>query len=420
MLDYIDLKYWPARDDVVCEFYTEPNGISFKRAAEHLAAESSIGTWTDIKTMNKCIAVKLKPRVFYINAKAKTLRIAYPIELFESGNMPSILSGIAGNIFGMSAVKNLRLQDIHFPKKLVRSFKGPRYGIKGIRKLFGISRPLAGTIVKPKLGLTPKQHAKVAFEAWAGGLDIVKDDENLTSQSFNRFEKRIKLTLKARDRAEKMTGEKKVYMANITAETMEMLKRARHIQNQGGEYIMIDMLTSGFSGLQTVRDNITQVIHAHRAMHGAITRNPRHGISMLVLAKVARMIGVDQLHIGTAHVGKMTGSSLEARSIEREIEEQSILQNKEQHILQQDWHGLKPVLAVASGGLSPLSVPILLKRMGCDLVMQFGGGCHGHPGGTRKGAVAIRQALEASLNNISLEEYAKAHKELKAALEHWG
>lgn len=420
MLDYIDLKYQPARDDVICEFYAEPDNISFRKAAQQLAAESSIGTWTDIKTMNKRIAAKLKPHVFYVNTKTKTLRIAYPIELFEPGNMPSILSGIAGNIFGIGVVKNLRLQDIHFPKKIVRSFKGPRYGIEGIRKLLGVSRPLVGTIVKPKLGLTSKQHARVAFEAWVGGLDIVKDDENLTSQSFNRFEKRIKLTLKARDKAEKITGEKKMYMANITAETTEMLNRAKYVKGQGGEYIMIDMITSGFSGLQTVRDNITQVIHAHRAMHGAITRNPRHGISMLVLAKVARMIGVDQLHIGTAHVGKMTGSSLEASGIERGIEEQFIRQDKEQHILQQEWYGLKPVLAVASGGLSPLSIPTILKRMGCDIVMQFGGGCHGHPGRTRKGAVAIRQALEASLNDMSLEEYAKAHKELKVALEHWG
>jgi ribulose-bisphosphate carboxylase large chain len=31
----------------------------------------------------------------------------------------------------------------------------------------------------------------------------------------------------------------------------------------------------------------------------------------------------------------------------------------------------------------------------------------------------MRQAVDASLKGISLEEYAKTHKELKAALEQW-
>lgn len=421
MLSYIDLRYEPSKDDVVCEFYTEPEGITFKEAAEQLAAESSIGTWTTVQTMKRRIANQLKPHVFYINEKAKTCRIAYPIELFEPGNMPSILSGIAGNIFGMGLVRCLRLQDISFPKRIIGSFKGPRYGIEGIRRLVGVKhRPLVGTIIKPKMGLNSKEHAKVAFEAWVGGLDIVKDDENLTSQLFNSFEKRIRLTLKARDRAERMAGEKKIYMPNITAETNEMLRRAKYVERHGGEYVMVDIITLGWSALQTLRDSTNLVIHAHRAMHAAITRSPRHGISMLTLAKIARLIGVDQLHVGTAHVGKMSGSSLEAKLITDGIEKQHIEEDAKHHILEQDWHDVKPVLAVASGGLSPLSIPSLLQRMGSDIVMQFGGGCHGHPGGTRKGATAIRQALEASMNNIGLEEYAKAHKELKVAIEHWG
>jgi len=42
---------------------------------------------------------------------------------------------------------------------------------------------------------------------------------------------------------------------------------------------------------------------------------------------------------------------------------------------------------------------------------------HGHPDGTRKGAMAMRQALEATMNGIPIEEYAEEHKELKRALE---
>ncbi len=138
--------------------------------------------------MDQRIAERLKPNIFSLSKKRKTIKIAYPVELFEAGNMPCILSSIAGNIFGMKAVKNLRLEDISFPEKIVKSFKGPKFGINGVRKVLKVrKRPLVGTIIKPKVGLNPDKHAKVAYEAWVGGCDIVKDDENLTNQKFNPF-----------------------------------------------------------------------------------------------------------------------------------------------------------------------------------------------------------------------------------------
>ena len=131
MLKYIDLRYKPGPKDVVCEYFVEPNKITLEQACEHIAGESSIGTWTTISTMNEKIAKKLKPHVFSINHGTGEVKIAYPHELFEAGNMPEILSSIAGNIFGMNVLKNLRLQDITFPKKIVDSFKGPAFGIPG-------------------------------------------------------------------------------------------------------------------------------------------------------------------------------------------------------------------------------------------------------------------------------------------------
>ncbi len=145
--------------------------------------------------------------------------------------MPNILSSVAGNVFGLKALKNLRLLNIEFPKQLLGSFKGPAFGIAGIRKLLKVpKRPLVGTIIKPKLGLKTEDHAKVAYEAWLGGCDVVKDDENLSSQKFNPFQERLTKTLESRDKAQAETGERKVYMINITAETETMLKRAQTVR----------------------------------------------------------------------------------------------------------------------------------------------------------------------------------------------
>ncbi|MEM2995004.1 MAG: type III ribulose-bisphosphate carboxylase [Candidatus Bathyarchaeia archaeon] len=402
-MDFVDLKYTPKETDVVCEFYIEPEGVSITEAAGGVAAESSIGTWTELTT-EKFYVKELAAHVFSI--KGNIMKIAYPIELFEFGNMPNILSSVAGNIFGLRTLKNIRLRDINLPPQLVRSFEGPKFGVEGIRKLLKVyDRPLVGTIIKPKLGLKTADHAEVAYEAWLGGCDIVKDDENLSSQRFNRFEERVVKTLEKRDKAQSETGERKVYMANVTAETEEMIRRAEFVLAHGGEYVMVDILTCGFSALQTLRNrNFNLVIHAHRAGHAAFTKNPFHGISMRVIAKISRIVGVDQLHVGTV-VGKMFESKEEVR------------ENCE--ALTMEMNGIKKVLPVASGGLHPRLVPNLIEFFGRDVVIQAGGGVHGHKNGTAAGAKAMRQAVQACLEGMPLEEYAKTHEELAVALQIW-
>jgi ribulose-bisphosphate carboxylase large chain len=423
-MEYIDRNYKPKDTDLVVMYYTEKASDceNLEKACNEIAKESSIGTWTDIITMSSAISERLRPSGFHIDHEHNIVKIAYTQELFEANNIPQILSAIAGNIYGMKVLTTLRLLDITFPKDIVNAYKGPKFGIKGIRKLTKINnRPLLGTIVKPKVGLNEIQHAKVCGEAWEGGLDIVKDDENLTSMVFNKFEKRVEETLKIRDKVENETGEKKIYMPNITAPMSTMKQRAEYVIDHGGEYIMLDILTVGFSALQEIRDFLDDydvVIHAHRAMHAALTRNKKHGMTMLALAKLMRLIGMDQLHTGTV-VGKMEGGRREVLEANQVLTESNIKGNNIT-LLDQDWQNITPTLPVASGGLSPLHVPELIDILGVDMVYQFGGGCHGHPKGTEAGATAIRQAIDAVLENSELKEYAKDHSELKTAIEKWG
>ena len=416
---FINLKYKPKKTDVVLQYKITPaKGYNLRKAAEMVAGESSIGTWTEVSTMKPRITKQLAPKIYYINKRDKRVRIAYPIKLFELGNLPEIMSSIGGNIYGMKAVKGLMWEDINIPKKMLKSFKGPLYGIKGLRKYLKVKkRPLVGTIVKPKVGLNEHEHAMVAYDAWIGGCDVVKDDENLTSQDFNKFKKRFLLTIKKCKEAEKKTGEKKVYLVNCTAETEEMLKRIKFVQENGGNYIMLDIITLGWAALQTARNHIKLPIHAHRAGHAMFDRNPEHGMSMEVIAQLARMVGVDTLHIGTAY-GKMTGGKDEVLHIEKEIESDFTKQTHK--YLAQKWYGIKPVFGVASGGVYPSMLPKIIKFMGNDVVLQAGGGCHGHPKGTTAGAKAMRQAVDSALKNVSLKEYAKTHEELKEAIDKWG
>ena len=413
--DFIDLNYKP-KEDLVCLFKISPaRNISIKKAANNVALESSVGTWTKVKTQD--YVKKLRAKVFSI--KDKYIKVAYPKELFEADNVPNILSSIAGNIMGMKVVKAIRLEDVSFPKAILRSYQGPRYGIDGVRKMLKVKgRPLVGTIIKPKLGLITKHHAQSAYESWVGGCDIVKDDENLASQKFNVFEERIARTLEKAHKAEEETGEKKAYLVNVTAETKEMMKRAQIVEDLGGKYVMIDIITSGWAALQTLREgNFKLAIHAHRAMHAAFDRNPEHGINMIVLADFARLIGVDQIHIGTG-IGKLEGDIEDIEDLAEEISLKDVKATQKR--LAQKWGKIKPTLPVSSGGLHPGHIPFLIKHLGRDLIIQAGGGVHGHSFGTEAGARAMREAVDAVMKKISLKEYARTHVELEEALKKWG
>ncbi|MDD3159781.1 MAG: type III ribulose-bisphosphate carboxylase [Candidatus ainarchaeum sp.] len=418
---YIDRNYTPNKNDLVCEYYLEPaNGISFESACQRVASESSIGTWTDIGTMSHDLFNKLAPKIFSLNPKNGIFKVAYSCELFEEHNVAQIMSAIAGNIFGMSDVKNLKLLDIDFPNSFIRHYSGPMYGINGIRKIMKEKyRPFVGTSVKPKVGLTEAGHSLIAYDSWIGGCDFVNDDENLTSLKSNNFDKRISLTLRARDKAEQVTGEKKIYAPNITAPYPEMVRRAKEVMRNGGEYVLIDILTTGWSAVQAFKDlDLRVVIHGHRAMHAAFTRNPNHGISMLAIAKFCRLIGVDQLHVGGI-VGRMFEGEKDVVNVGESIESQIVSKNIFRHRLQEDWLNLNPMLAVCSGGLCPAKVQPLIHAMGRDTLIMAGGGIHGHPNGTIAGAKAMRQAVDAETYGIDPHEYALTHLELKLALEKW-
>ena len=184
---------------------------------------------------------------------------------------------------------------------------------------------------------------------------------------------------------------------------------------------MIDVVVTGTAAVQTLRETLgdyDMAIHAHRAMHASFDKNSKHGISMAFLAKLMRMIGVDQIHSGTA-VGKLVGTRHEVTDIATTLRNKSV-KEEYPHLLVQEWHHIKPAFPVASGGLHPGLIPDELKIFGTECVLLVSGGIHGHPRGTRAGAKASMQAIEASLEGETLEEAAKSHLELREALEKWG
>jgi len=385
--------------ELIAKYHVETD-LPIQKAAEAIAAEQSTGTWTAVSGQDNPLAARV------ILAEGDNVEIGFPEELFEPGNIPQYLSVVAGNLFGLGDLKKVRLQDIFFPESVLSAHKGPRFGIEDARKILGVyGRPLVGTIVKPKVGLDPAGTAAVAAAAVRGGLDLVKDDETLTNQSFCPLIPRLEAVMSALDKVETETGKKAFYAVNVTAGSDKILERAEQAVDHGANMVMIDVLTSGFSALEELSTHLRVPIHVHRTMHGAFTRDKGHGISMPVISKLVRMTGGTNLHTGS-YMGKMARETLE-NDLSRDA-------------LRGDWHGYKRVFPVASGGVYPAKVHGNLDGYGIDCIVQAGGGVHGHPDGTTAGARAMVQATDAWMKQIPLKEYAKDHKELETALKFWG
>ncbi|MFQ5887718.1 MAG: RuBisCO large subunit C-terminal-like domain-containing protein, partial [Candidatus Hydrothermarchaeales archaeon] len=365
----------------------------------------STGTWTKVGYETTDIQRKYGAKIEEIDRENRTVKLSFPLEDFslDKGGISNILSVVAGNLFGLKELENVRLLDVDFPKEFVRQFNGPSFGISGVRKLIGTKdRPHLGTIVKPKIGLSPDSFADVCYEAAMGGVDFIKDDETLANQVFCPIEERISKVVEKLDQVKEETGRTILYSPNVTSD--DILETAQIAVDNGASALMIDVLTAGFPSLRTLNENFDLPIHVHRTMHAAITKNPKHGIAMLVFSRLVRLAGGDQLHVGCPF-GKMEGS---AKAIKENYD-----------ALRSGWFGLKTVFPVCSGGVHPLLVEGNLEASGTDIVIQAGGGIHGHPLGTRKGATAMRQAIDAFMEGVSTEEYADDHEELRLAIEKW-
>ena len=432
-------------------FHLIPGGkLNILQAATEVAAESSTGTTFKVNTETP-FSREMDALVYQLELKRNLVWIAYPWRLFDRrGNVQNILTYIAGNILGMKEVNALKLLDVWFPPAMLEQYDGPSYTLDDMRKYLGVyGRPILGTIIKPKMGLTSAEYAEVCYDFWVGGGDFVKNDEPQANQDFCPYDKMVKHVKEAMDKVVKETGKKKVHSFNVSAADFDtMIKRCEIIRNAGfepGSYaFLIDGITAGWMAVQTLRRKYPDVfIHFHRAGHGGYTRpeNPI-GFSVLVLSKFARLAGASGIHTGTAGVGKMKGSPEEditaAHNIlhfkdkghffdqiwaiipEKDKDAINLVHKDIAHhiILEEDsWRGMKKCCPIISGGLNPTLLKPFIDIMGTtDFITTMGAGCHAHPKGTRAGAKALVQACEAYIKKINIKEYAKNHKELSEAI----
>lgn len=447
VLKYAQMGYWdgdyePSDTDILAVFRITPQeGVDPIEAAAAVAGESSTATWTVVWTDRLTACDKYRAKAYKVEPVPNGENqyfcyIAYDLSLFEEGSITNVTASIIGNVFSFKPLKAARLEDMRFPPAYVKTFAGPPTGIIVEReRLDKFGRPLLGATTKPKLGLSGRNYGRVVYEGLKGGLDFMKDDENINSQPFMHWRDRFLFVMDAVNKASAATGEVKGSYLNITAGTMEeMYRRAEFAKELGSIIVMVDLVV-GWTAIQSISHWCRQndmILHMHRAGHGTYTRQKNHGISFRVIAKWLRLAGVDHVHAGTA-VGKLEGDPMTVQGYYNVCRQSYTETDLPRGIFfDQDWVALRKVLPVASGGIHAGQMHQLLDLFGDDVVLQFGGGTIGHPDGIQAGAVANRVALESMVlarnegRNIAeegpqiLKDAAKHCGPLRAALDTWG
>jgi ribulose-bisphosphate carboxylase large chain len=406
-MGYWDPDYTVKETDVLTLFRITPQpGVDPVEAAAAVAGESSTATWTVVWTDLLTACDIYRAKAYFVEQVPNAANeffafIAYECDLFEEASIANLTASIIGNVFGFKAVKALRLEDMRLPYGYLKTFLGPATGVIVERERLDVfGRPLLGATVKPKLGLSGKNYGRVVYEGLRGGLDFLKDDENINSQPFMRWRERFLYVMEGVNKAGAKTGCVKGSYLNVTAATMEdMYERAEFAKEVGSVIIMIDLII-GYTAIQSIaywsRKN-DMILHLHRAGHSTYTRQKTHGINFRVICKWMRMAGVDHIHAGTV-VGKLEGDPNTVKGFYDTLLLPTLVENRNIGIFfDMDWASLRKCLPVASGGIHCGQMHQLVQLLGEDVVLQFGGGTIGHPDGIQAGATANRVALESMI-----------------------
>ena len=419
--------------DRIVATYRIETPLGLEEAAEALAGEQSSGTFIAVPGETEELKRRFRARVERIvpleTVDAPSLAgarapgagsagyrrgevvVSWPLENVGT-NLPALVSTVEGNLYELREFSGLKLLDLELPPAFGAAYPGPQFGIDGTRALTGVSEgPIVGTIIKPSVGLSPEETARVVDELARAGIDFIKDDELMANPPHSPLGERVAAVMDVVRRHADASGKKVMYAFNITDDLDAMRRHHETVVAAGGTCVMVSINSVGLPAVGALRRECAVPIHAHRNGWGMLTRHPLLGIEFRAYQKLWRLAGADHLHVN-AFDNKFWEPD---ESVERSV----------RACLEPLFAGgsarsfrVMPVLSSGQwGGQAPATYRATATT---DVMYLAGGGIMAHPGGPASGVRAIRQAWEAAVRGIPLEEQARTHDELAASLAKFG
>lgn len=417
-------------DNSITVTYRVETAGSVEQLAGKIASDQSTGTFVDLPGETADLKQRSAARVAAIRMLQPTsvpslpqdagvagqgpfqradVDIDFPLDVIGT-DMAALATIALGGAFAIKGLTGLRVVGLRLPPAFLRAHPGPQFGVDGSRALTGVhGRPLIGTIIKPNLGLTPEQTAAITEELVAADVDFIKDDEKLMNPAYSPLEARVRAVMPVIRDHEQRTGRRVMYAFGISSADPEtMLRHHDIVADAGGTAAVININSVGYGGLAFLRKRSRLVLHAHRNGWDILTRHPALGFDFSVYQTVWRLLGIDQFQV----------NGIGAKYWEPDDSFVQSFADCSTPLLSPADRALPVVCSGQWGGQAPETYARTGRTI--DLMYLGGGGIIAHPGGPAAGVRAIRQAWEATVQDIPLAVYAKDHSELAQSLHKFG
>jgi len=276
-----------------------------------------------------------------------------------TGNeLPQFLNVVWGNA---SLFPGIRVIDLVIPNEFLAHFKGPRFGVAGLRSLFGAKhRPLITTALKP-MGSDSRTLASMAATLSHAGFDLIKDDHSLANQPWAVWRERVKAVSDAVNEANSKSGSKTLYAPSLNLPFDQIHDAAYAAKEFGAGALLVLPGISGFDAMRALAENddLALPIQAHPAMLGSHIINKENGIGHgILLGTIARLAGADVTIFPNA-AGRFSFTREECLAI----------RDRAQNYL----GDLKQIWVAPAGGMTLERIPEMVEMYGRDTALLIGG-----------------------------------------------
>ena len=274
------------------------------------------------------------------------------------GELTQLLNVLWGNA---SLFPGVKIVDLKLPDSILNNFKGPRFGISGLRKIFKAdTRPLIATALKP-MGSDAKTLAEMAHTLALAGFDLIKDDHSLANQPWATWKERVTLISLAVKEANEITGGNSAYVPSLNMPFDRVIDAAHTAKDLGAGALLVIPGITGFDSLRVIAedDTLALPILGHPAMLGSLVTSKDSGISHgIVFGTLMRLAGAD-ISIFPNIGGRFsftTEQCLEIADLSRK-----------------KLGSLKPMTIAPAGGMTLERIPEMIDMYGKETALLIGG-----------------------------------------------
>jgi 2,3-diketo-5-methylthiopentyl-1-phosphate enolase len=409
----------------VLRLHLEPTeGLGLEEAAIKVLLILTGRTMRKLSYEPDDVRIKTSGHILSVDPRTRLVEIALPTHLCRPEEGLNQLMTVITSAAEYNYCDEYWVDDIELPRPFIAGFRGPRFGVSGLRALFGRGaeeRPLIGVVMKPRQGVLLQGFLPLLKEALLGGCDFIADDlllfDPLGEYSLDR---RIPSIVKAVAEASLESGSKKGYFVNVGSSPQKTTQDALRAIEMGAFGLISNGYTMSFGGLTELVDAVNGAVPVLTCnMGGGILTRPRlmtaagkpTGLSETVISKLSRMAGADGVHAGTS-ASECYGSSAWGPAT---------------RALQTPFFELRPSFAVAEGDLNINNLWANIEALGLDVMLEPTSGILASPGGPRRAATAFRD-LASILNpemgdekaHKAIQSYARGHKDIRPMLDFFG